>query len=81
MNNPIIVTDRETIEQFINKAVEKCFEANKPKENKLLSINQVSKYLHLSHGTVKKLVIDGTIKATPSGHISVDELNNFLNKK
>ena len=48
MNNPIIVTDRETIEQFINKAVEKCFEANKPKENKLLSINQVSN-IYTSH--------------------------------
>lgn len=81
MSNTIIVTDTDTIERLINKAVATSFEKSRPKEVQLLSINQVAKTLHLSHGKVKKLVEEGTIKTTSSGHIEMSELNRFLLNK
>lgn len=81
MSNTIIVTDIETIERLINKAVAESFEANKPKEEQLFTVNHVAKILHMSHSTVKKLVGEGTIKTTASGHISIGELDCFLKNK
>lgn len=81
MSNTIIVTDTDTIEQLINKAVAISFEKSRPKEVQLLTINQVAKTLHLSHGKVKKLVEEGIIKTTSSGHIEKSELDLFLKNK
>jgi len=80
MKNEIIVTTPETIEEILFKALQKYDKtrADKKSEKRLFTINKVAKILGVSHSTVKKLVVNEIIKATPDNKITEKELNKYL---
>ena len=79
----VIVTSPEKIRAIIIDALQE-YEKNKIEKTsatKLFSINQVRKMLGLAHSTVKSLVENGIIQATPEGRISEKSLNEYLENK
>ncbi len=77
----IIVITQESLEVFIDKAINKALKANMPKEpEKLYTINQVAKKLGLAHSTIKKKVTAGIIKTTVDGHIPESAINEYLGR-
>ncbi len=83
MQTPIIITNPENIKQILLNALKEYekHKAEQTSQTKLLSINKVAKILGVSHATVKNLVENETIKATPDNKITEKELNNYLENK
>ena len=80
MKNQIIVITPETIEELLEKVLEKYDKkrTDKKSETTLFTINKVAKILGVSHSTVKNLVENETIKTTPDNKITEKELNKYL---
>ena len=78
--NELIIVPPETIKAIMIKALEEYeIQRNeKLSENKVFSINKVSKILGVSHSTVKNLVGNETLKTTPDNKITEKELNRYL---
>lgn len=68
------------IESVIEKAENRKAEKEKEKAQRetLFTINQVARKLGRAHATIKRLVAEGVIKATPDGMISEKSINEYL---
>lgn len=80
----IILTSKRTIKEAVGEAVENFFHEKEKKEasHNLLSVNQVRLKLGKSHSTVKKLIKNGTIKATADGRfVTEEEIKKYLKKE
>lgn len=81
---PIIITNPEEFDSFLNRAVKSAIkelqdEKEKEKESdKLFTINQVRKRLGKAHSTIGKLMSKGLLKTTKSGLISEASLREYL---
>jgi len=64
------------IENTENRKAEK--EKERLQRETLYTINQVAHKLGRAHATIKKLVAEGVIKATPDGMISEKSVNDYL---
>jgi len=78
MSNIILTTKEELIETLKNVLIEFDKEKSAKIPGKVYTINQVAKMLGRSHATIKKLVLNGTIKTTKSGVITERALNEYL---
>ena len=78
----IILTSKQDLAQTIKSVLieyDKEKAANTP--GKLYTINQVAKTLGKAHATIKKLVLNGTIKSTKSGLITEKAINDYLGRE
>jgi len=77
--NEMIFLPKEEVKLEIRNAIREEFEKNKQLTSpKLYTINAVAKRLHMSHATIKKLVLNKTIKTTRSGRIEETEIERYL---
>ena len=72
----LIITTPEALQQVVDAAVKKAFEAFQPSQT--YTVNQVSKLLRKGSRTITKMIADGTLKTTADGKITADELKRYL---
>ncbi len=77
----IIIMSKEEFTKELFHALKK-FDEEKEKKRppKLFTINQVAKMFGKAHGTVKRMVSNGVIRATANGLIPDDAIEEYLNR-
>jgi len=82
MENPFITTDKQTLQEAFKAAL---YEYDREKERlskpRFFTINQAAKRMGLAHATVKKLISNGRIEATPDNRITEKAINDYLGLK
>ncbi|HAN76834.1 MAG TPA: hypothetical protein DCQ31_03150 [Bacteroidales bacterium] len=80
-NSELVITPRvqllSDIEIIVTNVVKNLI-SQQNKDVKLYSIHQASKILRRTPRTIKNLIAQGILKATPDGKISEYELNKFM---
>jgi|JFJP01.1.fsa_nt_gi ParB-like chromosome segregation protein Spo0J len=78
----ILITSKTELAQTLREVLaEREVAREKATRTKSLTIHQVAKRLGRADSTIKKFVVNGTLKTTIDGRIPEVELERFLNQK